>query len=279
MTFYIKIHNSPRSKILPKEFGYKIIDFNFGLSLLQSISLKPFFLIKGKLIPKNSNLIIEYGGNFFINFWIILFSALKKNDITIDCHNSAVENEKGHFLRFILNRIYLFILNRIFNIKIIIHNEFITPFALRYSVVETPYPQFNFSDVVKKDIDVLFLCSLNSDEPISFILKVCNYLKSKNLNVKITGNYDKVKSLYKPEFFITPYPPYKEYINLIRRSKKTVSLTKRKKTLLFAPREAISLGVKCYVNNSEANRNFYTDKVDYIDINDFQSTCKMLYHN
>ena len=84
MTFYIKIHNSPRSKILPKEFGYEIIDFNFGLSLIQSISLKPFFLIKGKLLPKNSNIIIEYGGNFFINFWIILFAALKKNDIAID---------------------------------------------------------------------------------------------------------------------------------------------------------------------------------------------------
>ena len=279
MTFYIKIHDSPRSKILPKELGYDVIDFNFKLSLIQSISLKPFFLIKGKSLPKNSNIIIEYGGNFFINFWIILFNAFKKNNITIDCHNSALENEKGHFLRFILNRTYLFILNRIFNVKLIVHNEYIKPFALRYSVLETPYPHFNFSNIVKKDIDVLFLCSLNSDEPISFILQVCHYLKSKNLNVKITGNYEKVKSLYEPEFFIMPYPSYKNYINLIRRSKKTVSLTKRKKTLLFAPREAISLGVKCYVNNSETNRNFYADRVEYLDIKQFQSTCKMLYYN
>ncbi len=278
MKFYIKIHNSPRSKIFPKEFGLEVIDFVFNLPLIKTIGFLPYKIIneRKKLIPTKSKIFIEYDGNIFLNFWIIFFCLIKKNKLVVDCHNSSLENQKGHFSRYFLNILYLIILNRILNINVLVHNNKIKPLFIKYEIVETPYPKFNFNNVIKKTIDVLFLCSLNSDEPIEKILKICSFLKSHNLKAKITGNYNKVKDLYSSEFFIIPYLSYEQYIDHIRQSKVTVSLTTRDKTLLFAPRESISLNVDCFVNDSQVNREFYCNKVSYIDIMNFELTCKEL---
>ena len=278
MKSYIKIHNSPRSKIFPKEFGLEVIDFVFNLPLIKTIGFLPYKIIKKrkKLIPSKSKIFIEYDGNIFLNFWIIFFCLNKKNKLVVDCHNSSLENQKGHFSRYFLNLLYLIILNRILNIDVLVHNNRIKPLFIKYQIIETPYPKFNFNNVIKKTIDVLFLCSLNSDEPIETILKICSFLKSHNLKAKITGDYNKVKDLHSSEFFIIPYLSYEQYIDHIRQSKVTVSLTTRDKTLLFAPRESISLNVDCFVNDSQVNREFYCNKVSYIDIKNFELTCKEL---
>jgi hypothetical protein len=209
---------------------------------------------------------IEYGGNIFLNTWIVIFNLKNKNNIVLDCHNSALENEKGHFLRFFFNRLYLIFLNKILGIKIVIHNDFIKPTFINFFVLKTPYPKFNFSDTVKKEIDVLFLCSLNADEPLDLILNLCTELKSKGIKSKITGDFKKVEKRYDSEFFFQPYLSYDEYIIALRKSKKAVSLTLREKTLLFAPREAIALGLECYMNDSDVNRSFYGDKAHYLNL-------------
>lgn len=278
MKYYIKIHNSPRSKIFPNEYNLKLIDFVFNLPLIKTVGILPYKFIneRKKLIPTKSEIYIEYDGNIFLNFWIISFSLINKNKLVLDCHNSSLENQKGHFFRYFLNIFYLLILNRILNVKVLVHNNKIKPLFIRYEILETPYPKFNFSNVLEKTIDVLFLCSLNSDEPIDEILKICSFFKRHNLKAKITGNYNKVKDLYSSEFFIIPYLSYDQYIKHIRQSNITVSLTKRDKTLLFAPRESIALNVDCFVNNSQVNREFYGNKVNYIDIKHFEVTCKEL---
>jgi hypothetical protein len=266
--YYIKIHNSPRSRILPAHYNLELIDFVFNISLFKSIGLFPYKLINNRknILPIKSNIMIEYGGNIFLNSWIILFNLKNKNNIVLDCHNSALENEKGHFLRFFFNRLYLIFLNKILGIKIVIHNDFIKPTFINFFVLKTPYPKFNFSDTVKKEIDVLFLCSLNADEPLDLILNLCTELKSKGIKSKITGDFKKVEKRYDSEFFFQPYLSYDEYIIALRKSKKAVSLTLREKTLLFAPREAIALGLECYMNDSEVNRTFYKNKAKYIDL-------------
>jgi len=276
--YYVKIHNSPRSRILPKELNLKIIDFVFNLTLKSSIGLLPYrFINKNeKFIPIDSKILIEYDGNLFLNIWLIFFLFRKKNKIVLDCHNSAIENQKGHFLRFIINRFYLIFLNKFLNIEIILHNKYISPKFIKYSIIETPYPKFNFKDKTIKNIDVLFLCSLNDDEPVGLIVQLCKKLRSLGLTSKITGNYNKVKNNYKSDFFIIPYPSYNQYINYIRRSKKTVCLTSRSKTLLFSPREAISLNVECFINDSKVNRSFYGNKVKYLNILDFKRTLNLL---
>ena len=266
--YYIKIHNSPRSRILPAHYNLQIIDFVFNLSLSKSIGLYPFKLInKRKLfLPVKSKIMIEYGGNVFLNFWIIIFNLKNRNNIVLDCHNSALENESGHFLRFFFNRLYLIFLNKILRIKIVTHNEFIKPTFIKTFVLKTQYPKFNFKYIIKKEIDVLFLCSLNADEPLDLIINLCSKLKSKGIKAKITGDFKKVEKNYDSEFFFQPYLSYDEYINVLRKSKKAVCFTCRKKTLLFAPREAIALGLKCYINDSDVNKNFYGNKVQYLNL-------------
>ncbi len=278
MKSYIKIHNSPRSKIFPKEFGLEVIDFVFNLPLIKTIGFLPYKIInkRKKLIPRKSEIYIEYDGNIFLNFWIVFFCLIKKNKLVLDCHNSSLENQKGHFFRYFLNVFYLLILNRILNVKVLVHNNKIKPLFIKYEVLETPYPKFNFSNVLEKTIDVLFLCSLNSDEPLDLIINLCSKLKSKGIKAKITGDYKKVEKNYDSEFFFQPYLSYDEYINVLRKSKKAVSLTCRKKTLLFAPREAIALGLQCYINDSDVNKNFYGNKVQYLNLSKPQQILKNL---
>jgi len=268
--YYIKIHNSPRSRILPQHYNLELIDFVFNITLFSSIGLLPYKLIKGRKnsLPTKSKIMIEYGGNIFFNVWVIFFNLKNRNDIFLDCHNSALEYENKHFFRFFFNRMYLVFLNKILRIQIVIHNEFINPLFINFSVIKTPYPKFDFKDTLKKEIDVLFLCSLNADEPIDLIVNICTKLRLKSIKAKITGDFKKLQNNYDPEFFFQPYLSYDEYINVLRKSKKAVSLTSRRKTLLFAPREAIALGLECYISDSEVNRNFYGEQAHYLNISE-----------
>lgn len=201
--YYIKIQNSPRSIILPKHYNLKVIDFVFNISFSQSFGLLPFRLLKERIddLPNDSLVMIEYSGNIFLNFWIIFYTLKNRNKLILDCHNSAVEFEKGHYSRYVLNSMYLIFLNQILSIEMVIHNDFIKPVCLKYFVIKTPYPIFNFKDSVKKEIDILFLCSLNDDEPVELIVNLCAELKSRGVIAKITGDYKKVENDYMPDFF------------------------------------------------------------------------------
>lgn len=266
--YYIKIFDSPRSKLFPEKYNFKIIEFRCNQPIIKSIFTTPFRILKSKelLRLKKCNINIEYNGNIFFNFWLLLFLISSKNKISLDCHNSAIEKQKKHYLRYYLNKIYLLLIVNILNVDIIVHNEAIKPKYLNAKVIETPYPIFNNFKNVKKENDVIFLCSLNSDEPIAKILEIAETLNDSGYNVLITGNYNKVKDKFDNKFFAKKYLSYDEYINSILISKVSVCLTTRDKTLLFAPRESIALGVKCIVNNSKVNRDFYKNKANYIDI-------------
>ena len=65
--YYIKFHNSPRSRILPQHYNLELIDFVFNITLFSSIGLLPYKLIKGRKnsLPTKSKIMIEYGGNIF----------------------------------------------------------------------------------------------------------------------------------------------------------------------------------------------------------------------
>ena len=84
--------------------------------------------------------------------------------------------------------------------------------------------------------------------------------------MKISGNPERIKNRYDSSFFFEHYLAYNDYLRELARSKLAVSLTTRESTLLFAPREAVGLGVQCLVNDSKTNRDFYGSKCSYTDL-------------
>lgn len=264
---YIAIHNSPRSRIIPKYFKIELYFLGFNFSPIKSIYLTPFFLRLNSL-PKRNSVMIEYDGNIFFNVWLVLFLKYKGNTITLDCHNSAIENQSGHFIRYFLNRIYLFLLDKISFVKIVVHNRAIQPRFIRSEVLETPYPKITMPKLPNSNFDIVFCCSLNSDEPLDRILKWCGELKFRGKSTLITGNYNRVKNRYDSEFFSENFLSYNEYIEILAGCKLSVALTTREDTLLFSPRESIVLKTCCLVNNSSVNREFYGSKVNYFSLSD-----------
>jgi hypothetical protein len=272
---YVITSNSPRSRFLPKHYKLGTLKLIYEISIKASFS--PVYLIKiyNKIKVCNNNaFIIEHYGNILLNSYIVFFLLYFKKEICIDCHNSAVEYHSKHKKRYITNLLYLATLNKLFKIRILVHNNQLRNNYYSSTVLETPYPIFNFKDKVNKEYDVLFLCSLNSDEPIDLIIQVCNKLNSCGFNVKITGDKTKVDNKL-DTFFFHKYLSYDEYINAIRKSHKVVCLTTRSNTLLFSPREAIALNVKCFVTRNTPNIAFYKDKVNYVS-NNFKALSEIL---
>lgn len=263
---YIKVHNSPRSKVLPKELNLPVINLVLDIGLWKSLWPSTIFSIwaKIKVVGKIEAVLIEYDGNLFLNSQILLLLCFfKRAYVTLDCHNSAVEYQSEHRARYILNQIYLGLLFHVFRVRLIVHNKAMKTKYLPSDVFETPYPKFDFDDEVQKEFDVIFLCSLNSDEPLDLIIDICKELQNRGAIVKITGDSSKLNIDKSFPFFFPKYLSYDEYIAAIRKSQIAVCLTSRKNTLLFSPREAISLGVPCLVNDNNVNREFYGSKVVY----------------
>ena len=264
---YISVHNSPRSRILPKELGIENIRLEKSFSPIKSIYQTPLNVDLKKL-PSKESVLVEYDGNIFFNLWLVVFLKLRLNKVILDCHNSAIENQTGHFTRYLLNRIYLFSLDKISFVKIIVHNHAIQPRFIRSEVLETPYPKIPIPKLPNSNFDIVFCCSLNSDEPLDRILKWCRELKIRGKSTLITGNYNKVKNRYDSEFFSEDFLSYNEYIEILAGCKLSVALTTREDTLLFSPRESIVLKTSCLINNSSVNRDFYGSKVSYLSLND-----------
>lgn len=264
---YIAIHNSPRSRIIPRHFKIEAYFLESNFSPLKSIYLTPLYLRLNSL-PKRNSVMIEYDGNVFFNLWLILFLKYKGNTIALDCHNSAVERQINHLARYYLNVVYLFVLNRMFSVKVIVHNHSLKLHFIRSTVLETPYPDIILPKVPNTKYEIVFCCSLNSDEPVDRILDWCNELKLNGRSVLITGDYRKVKDKYDSCYFSKKYLSYKEYIEIIAGCKLAVALSNREDTLLFSPRESIVLNTPCLVNDSKVNREFYKEKVMYVSLRD-----------
>ncbi len=267
---YIAINKSPRSDTLPKFYDIKKLDFNLGFNI--KTTLPNFFKIISRLSElevSTNKILLEYDGNFLLNFLLVL--NFFKKDIYIDCHNSAVENEKGKLLRYFLNLIYLYFSKTIFKTKIIVHNRFIMEsYPINSIIVNTPYPNLREYISVEKKNDVLFSCSFNSDEPIEEIIRTCLKLQKEGYKAQITGDFKKlsenIQKLGKP--FFTGYISKESYFELLGQSKVMVCLTSRNKTLLYSPREGISLGLKVVMTSSKPNRDFFGEKAIYVDSED-----------
>ena len=143
------------------------------------------------------------------------------------------------------------------------HNNAIKEKIIGSIVFYTPFPKLPKVDERTEKNDILFLCSLNADEPMMMILHLCKELTKLGYKARITGDPKKKTSNQLAEFMFDSYLPYEDYLFELYNTRLTVSLTERIDTLLFAPREAVVLGVRCLVNGSSINRDFYQNRVFY----------------
>ena len=267
---YIGTNSSPRSDTLPKFYDIEKLDFNLNVNIRTTIpNLLKVIRRLTSLEVRTNKVLIEYDGNFLLNFILIMFFF--KKDIHIDCHNCAVENEAGKLLRYFINVIYLYLTKVVFGARLIVHNPSVMRnYPIDCSVVHTPYPNLDQYICEQKNNDVLFSCSLNSDEPIGRIIQACIRLKDRGYTARVTGDFSKLPHELqidgKP--FFSGYIPKSSYFQLLANSKAMVCLTTRDQTLLYSPREGISLGLPVIINSSQVNVDFFGDKAIYVDSED-----------
>ena len=202
---YISFYNSPRSELLPKKYNTSLVCLEMPLSLFGFLSYDFRCSLSKELfnIQDKKNVIIEYGGNIFLNIYLLKFLT-KSQNIFIDCHNSGVEFQRGHILRFVFSYIYLLMISRSENVKILVHNSSICPKLFDTVVVETPFPEFKLKKQNKK-IDFFFQCSLNSDEPIDAIISLCFEFEKLGKVAKISGDIKKIDVRSGRHFFYEKY--------------------------------------------------------------------------
>lgn len=267
---YIGINSSPRSDTLPRFYNLRFLDFNLGINIKTTIpNILNIMPRLRKMKVSTSRVLIEYDGNLILNFLLIL--KLFSKDLYIDCHNCAVENEDGKATRYCINLIYLYCLKILFKANLVVHNDAIMEdYPLDSIVVNTPYPNLDRYISTEKNNDVVFSCSLNSDEPIEAIILACQELEKQGYKVRITGNFkklsEKIQAMGAP--FFSGYISKESYFKLLGQSKVMVCLTSRKKTLLYSPREGISLGLKVLMTSSQINKDFFGEQAIYIDLED-----------
>lgn len=267
---YIGINRSPRSDVLPKFYSIEALELNIFVNIRTTIpNFFKIIRLLTELEVSTNKVFIEYDGNFLLNFLINLkfFRKVKY----IDCHNCAVENEDGKFLRYCINLAYLLFSKLIFRAKLVVHNQSIMEsYPLSSIVVNTPYPDLSQYRSDLKNNDVLFSCSLNSDEPIELIIQTCRNLKKLGYKTLITGDFKKISKKLQDMGapFFSGYITKASYFELLSYSKVMVCLTNRKKTLLYSPREGISLGLTVIMSDNQVNRDFYGDKGIYFGLQD-----------
>lgn len=266
---YLTDGKSPRSKLLPGVLG---------ASTLVLGDLSGPLAWRALLIRQNVDRIadikrsvcwLEYTGNPFYVMRLAVRLLMNKNTVVLDCHNSALELEQGKLLKYVFNVLFLYLCAAV-NVNLVRHNSTIRIFGLTFTTLYTPYPDFSeYAEQFendKRERDVIFLCSLNDDEPVDLIINTCRELAALGLTAKITGNPERIRHPLKSSFFFEEYLSYEDYLREVARSKLAVSLTIRESTLLFAPREAVSLGVPCLINDSKTNREFYGSKCHYTEL-------------
>lgn len=263
---YIGVNKSPRSEVLPNFYGIDFVDFNLDVNIWTTL-LNLLAVVKKSrsLTIKTQAVFIEYDGNIFLNF--ILLCASYNRDIYIDCHNCAVEREENKALRYYTNLVYLSFCRFFIKASLIVHNDAVkNAYPLTVTTVYTPYPQLEEYKAIEKRNDVVFSCSLNSDEPVELIIRLCGELAKKGFEAKISGDFTKLPPAIQEQGlpFFTGYMTKAAYLTLVAQSKVMVCLTSRDGTLLYSPREGISLGLSVIMNDSQVNRDFYGQKATYV---------------
>jgi hypothetical protein len=137
-------------------------------------------------------------------------------------------------------------------------------------VVYTPFPDLSEFKTNERNNDVLFSCSLNSDEPIDHIIQTCIQLEQKGFKAKITGNFKKLPDEMQVmgAAFFTGYISKRSYFEILAHSKVMVCLTNRENTLLYSPREGISLGLKVIISSNLVNKEFFGSKGIFMGLDD-----------
>lgn len=263
--YYIKIFDSPRSNILPDTLSARVINLkSVNRSLLDIFRVRNLvFTWRALKDVKFSNVWIEYSGNPISNMLIFCILLFNKNSISLDCHNSAVERTSGKLLRYKLSLLYIKMVQLFFSTHIVVHNHTIKQKLKSAEVFYTPFPKLPPVEKRVEKNDILFLCSLNTDEPMPTVFRLCQELSRQGYRARVTGDPKKISSNEFSEFMFDPYLDYNDYLTELNNSRLAISLTTRQDTLLFAPREAVVLGVRCLVNDSLVNREFYNNQVYY----------------
>lgn len=269
LDYYVKIFDSPRSRVLPEALSAEVVDLaNIHRTLFAIYKKRNLITLWNKLkTVRSSRVWIEYSGNPFANIIICVILYMNRNSITLDCHNSAIENTAGKHLRHIISLNYVKMVRFVLDVNVVVHNSAIEKQFKGARVFYTPFPKLPEVMVREHKNDVIFLCSLNDDEPMSLILRLCNALSKIGYKVRITGNPRKAPSIEFNNYMFDTYLSYEDYLSELYNSNLSISLTERSETLLFAPREAVVLGVKCLVNQSPINADFYQNKVFYTSLN------------
>ena len=104
-----------------------------------------------------------------------------------------------------LSLFYLRILQSFSSVKLVVHNNAIHQKVPGSIVVYTPYPNLLLVKKRRKANDVLFLCSLNPDEPLDLILLLCKQLKELGFVAKISGDPLVSRDIY-GEFLFDTHP-------------------------------------------------------------------------
>jgi len=239
------------------------VDFRLGLNLRESIKKISLVLSATRdLEIETEAVMIEHDGNIVLTF--LLCCHFFRKDIFLDCHNCSVEYQRGGMLIYAANFLLLFFCGPILGARLVLHNDLIRrKFPLKAAVMYTPYPDLSAYIGKEKVNDVIFSCSLNRDEPVARIIDACLKLGQQGYSCRISGNTEKLDASLrsKGEKYFTNYLSKHGYLSLLASSRLMVSLTDRKDTVLFSPREGISLGLKVLANNSQANLDFYGDKI------------------
>ena len=100
LDYYVKIFDSPRSRVLPEALSAEVVDLaNINRTLFEIYKKRNLITLWNKLMTvRSSSVWIEYSGNPFANVIMCLILYINRNSITLDCHNSAIENTSGKLL-------------------------------------------------------------------------------------------------------------------------------------------------------------------------------------
>ena len=265
-TFYLLLHQSPRSNALPNHLGIKSKKIPIDTNVYNSLSLKVIFRLINffKSFNKKALIIIEYDGNFVPIFCLAFVNIfyLKRFKIYLDCHVNSYINLNFYSIKTFVKLSLVYFFKYLFRFKTIVHNKASLKVIKNSSYCPSPFPENkpdkNTTKNRKLDNDVLIISSMNKDEPIQEYIKVAADLKSSGYKVLITGDKEKLKfNLDKTSSFFSGFLNKSDYFDLLRESKIIVAMTSRKYNLLFAPREALLNHKVCIINESKENEEFY----------------------
>jgi hypothetical protein len=281
-TLYLALHDSPRTKSLPSEWGINTLKIPLKSNIYGSFKIKhlnslyKFF----KSIESNKTLIVEYDGNFVPIFVLAIVNLLnyKRFKIILDCHVNSYLDLRLFSIRTLIKILIIYFFKYVLRFKILVHNQQSLKIISGANYCPSPFPKHNFKnkiDYVTIPNSIFIISSLNKDEPIDDFLDAAVELDKLGFHIRISGNHMKLSEnqLKKGNKFFTGFLKKSDYLVSLNEAELIVAMTNRKFNLLFAPREALINKKPCLINESNENREFYNDLCEYTetDANQIQS--------